>query len=342
MKKLLLLFTFTISASFFAKAQNSFEIGISGGATNYFGDLGNEPWIQTTSTRPGAAITFRNFLGSPSIGGYLYSPLSVEFRLSWNRLEYDEAMPIGSRQGFELRNYGRGIGFRNDLFGSAVHVTYTFYENPRTPLHQQHAAFFVFAGVGAYYGKPKADLFRGDIDLANRYYFWPDGTIRDVPHEGQGSNQGNVIEKDGVYETDLSEWMTEGNATSGEGKKTSPYKFINIGFPMGVGLRYGLSKKLTLSTEFGYYIFLTDWLDDVSDAYPTYAEINQNFPNDPVKQALALYISDPTGYGNSGYPGPATSRRGNPAEKDAFSYINLELAYKFELRRGLPRLWGRR
>jgi hypothetical protein len=50
----------------------------------------------------------------------------------------------------------------------------------------------------------------------------------------------------------------------------------------------------------------------------------------------------PTGYGNSGYPGPATSRRGNPAKKDAYSYLNVEIAYKFEFRKGVPRLWGAR
>src|SRR5687768_10157434 len=100
-------------------AQRSFEIGVSGGVTNYFGDLGNESWFQTTSSQPGAAITIRNFLGSSAYSGNLYRPLSMEVRFSWNRLQYDETKPIGGRQGWELRNYGRGIGFRNDLFGTA-------------------------------------------------------------------------------------------------------------------------------------------------------------------------------------------------------------------------------
>lgn len=316
-------------------------MGISGGVSNYFGDLGNESWFQTSSSQPGAAITFRNFLGSSAYSGNLYRPLSVEVRLSWNRLQYDEVKPIGGRTGWELRNYGRGIGFRNDLFGTAVHVTYTLYSNARLPLHKQHAAFFVFTGIGAYYGKPKADLFRGEIDIKNRYYIWSDGTVRDAPDEGMGSS-GNIIEKDGEYETNLADWFTEGDNYQGEASKKSTYNFINTGIPMGVGIRYGISKKLTLSTEFGYYMFFTDFIDDVSDQYPTYAEVNANFPNDPVKQALAIYISDPTGFGNSGYPSPATSPRGNPGKKDAHSYINLELAYKFEFRKGIPKLWGRR
>ncbi len=323
-----------------ASAQRSFDVGISGGITNYFGDLGNEAWFQPSSTQPGVAVTFRNFLGISGFAGNMYNPLSAEVRISWNRLQYDETSPIGDRQGFELRNYGRGIGFRNDLFGVASHVTYTFYTNPRIPLHMQGAAFFVFTGVGVYYGQPKADLFRGEIDMDNRYFYWPDGTIRDAAWEGTGS-AGNIIEKDGDYETDLIDWNTEGNKVKGESKK-GPYSLWNVGIPMGFGMRYGLSKNFTLSTEFGYYMFFTDFLDDVSDAYPTFAEINSYYPNDPVKQELALYISDPTGLGNSGYPNPATSPRGNPGKKDAFSYVSLELSYKFEFRKGVPRLWGKR
>jgi len=341
MKRLLLALT-VLSLGFSpAISQRSFEVGFSGGITNYYGDLGNESWIQTGSTQPGAAITFRNFLGSSAYSGNLYRPLSMEVRFSWNRLQYDETKPIGNREGWELKNYGRGISFRNDLFGTAVHVTYTLYSSPRLPLYKQHAAFFVFTGVGAYYGKPKADLFRGEVDINNRYYVWSDGTIRDGAETGLGSSA-NIIKKDGEYETNLADWYTEGKDYQGETGKANMYKFINIGIPMGFGMRYGISKKVTLSTEFGYYMFFTDYLDDVSDAYPTYAEVNANFPNDPVKQELALYITDPTGFGNGGYPGPATSQRGNPAKKDAHSYVNIEIAYKFDFHKGIPKLWGRK
>ncbi len=339
MRKQLLLVLVFLSGTPFLFAQKSFELGFSGGITNYFGDLGNEAWFQAASTQPGATVTIRNFLGGSKYTGNLYRPISLEVRLSWNRLQYDETEPIDGRDGYELRNYGRGISFRNDLFGLATLVTYTIYSNPKMPLYNQQAALFLFTGAGVYYGQPKADLFRGDIDMNNKYFYWPDGTVRDAEYEGTGS-AGNIIQKDGDYETNLSEWYTEGGIKNGEGEKVSPYSLWHVGIPFGLGVRYGISKKITLSTEFGYYYFFTDFLDDVSDAYPTYDEINRNFPNDPIKQELALYISDPTGKGTTGYPGPATSPRGNPGKNDGFSYVSLELAYKFELRKGVPKLWG--
>ncbi|HNC34196.1 MAG TPA: hypothetical protein PLZ26_08765, partial [Bacteroidia bacterium] len=142
---------FTISTS----AQSNIEIGISGGATNYFGDLGNNEVLQSTSTRPGGAITIRNFLNSPAKTGYQYQPLSVEARFSWHRIGYDETKSIGDKKGYQLRNYGRGLSFRTDVYGVSTHVSYTLYANKRKPLYAQGAAMYFYAGVGIYYARPK-------------------------------------------------------------------------------------------------------------------------------------------------------------------------------------------
>ncbi|MCZ2278418.1 MAG: hypothetical protein LC117_10870 [Bacteroidia bacterium] len=325
-----------ITSSF---SQTTFEIDVAAGVTNYFGDLGNERVLQTTSTNPGVAITFRNLMTRGELTGYQYNPLSYEVRLSWHRLGYDETKAIGGMDGFELRNYGRGLNFRNDVFGASAHITYTFYHNRRLPLYNQPAVMYLFAGAGAFFGKPKADLFRGDIHLENRYYFWPDGTTRDMPYN---AGYGNIIKKDGVYETDLSKWVTETGQGSGETAGKSKYAHTHLAIPFGFGFRLGVSRLLTASLEFGYYYFFTDYLDDVSDAYLTYSDLDRLFPNDPEMQKLAMYISDPTGYGTNGFPGPATSPRGNPKKNDAYSFINLGLAYKFKLSSEKIRFLGRK
>jgi hypothetical protein len=332
MKKILFCSILVLTCVFQAFSQRQFEVGFSAGITNYFGDLGNDDLVQTTSTRPGMAVTFRNFLGKPKYG-YEYHPFNVEARFSWHRIGYDETKPIGGRKGYQLRNYGRGIGFRTDVLGTSVHVTYTLYADRRKNLSQQHAALFLFTGAGLYYAQPKADLFRGSVDPDNRYFFWNDGTIRDQP---ESTGRGNIIEKDGTYETNLKDWHTEGQGSKGEMSRKKEYSYLHFGIPFGMGIRYGLGKKTTLSLEFGYYKFLTDYLDDVHNSYLTYDEINYLYPNNPEKQELAKYISDPTGRGTIGYPGPATSARGNPETNDGYSFINLEIAYTFSFD---PRKW---
>jgi hypothetical protein len=101
-----------------------------------------------------------------------------------------------------------------------------------------------------------------------------------------------------------------------------------------------MSRTITLSAEFAVYYFLTDYLDDVSSRYATSSEIEKNFPNDPVKQELATYISDPTGRGTDGtLLTPPTSRRGNPKYSDMYTYISLEVAYHFQL--SFKEIYGR-
>jgi hypothetical protein len=322
MKKPLLLLVlsfFTITTY-----SQSLNLGIASGITNYFGDLGNDEFFQASSTAPGVAITVRNIIQPKQVSGNAYSRVNVEARLSWHRIGYDETAAIGERRGWDLRNYGRGLSFRSDIVGFSSHVTYTFYPNRRLPLHRQHACMFVFAGLGVYHSRPKADLFNGDISLDNRYHYGDDGNLYNAP---LSSGQAEVIEKDGIYETDLMDWHTEAQGFTGENYQKQNYSPWHIGIPMGVGFRYGLNKKLNFSVEFGYNKFFSDYLDDVSDAYPTYDQISQMYPGDFEKQELAKYISDPTGWGNGGVEGPSTSQRGNPNISDSYSFINLEISY---------------
>ena len=76
-------------------------------------------------------------------------------------------------------------------------------------------------------------------------------------------------------------------------------------------------------------MFLTDMLDDVSDRYATYDEIDAAYST-TGEQGLARYISDPTGWGTNGEIGIVTSQRGNPALLDSFSFFSLEVSYKFK------------
>ena len=325
MRKLYILFLGVV-LSFNTYGQQSLDIGFAAGTTNYFGDLGNEEFFQKSSMSPGIAITVRNFISPSEVSGMKYSPFNIEARLSWHRIQYDETNSVAGKSGSELRNYGRGLGFRNDLVGFSSHLSYTYYPNRRLPLYKQSMAFFAYTGIGIYYGRPKADLFKGNVDIDNRYFFWSDGTIRD---QAQSSGQGNVIEKDGEYETDLIDWRTEGQGSFDETVKSKKmYTPWHIGIPFATGFRYGLNKNITLSVEFGYYYFFTDYLDDASKAYATHKQIDQHFAGDPVKQEIAKYISDPTGLGTDGFVGPRTSRRGNPKLNDTYSFINFEFAYK--------------
>ncbi|MCB0792158.1 MAG: hypothetical protein H6595_12455 [Flavobacteriales bacterium] len=311
-------------------AQRTMEVGVSSGVTHYYGDLGNvDGPVQWNSMRPGMAITVRDFLNNKK--RYVTRALNVEGRFSWHRIGYNEVDPVMDMEGLELKHWKRGLNFRNDLFGLSTHLVLNAYREPYQPLFKQKFFAYFYIGVGLFYGRPKADLFHGGQDLANAYYYWEDGTIRDAP---RGTPDAHIIEQDGTYETDLYSWVTEGSTAGGEGstlERTSPW---HIGIPMGMGLRYMVTRKISVGMEFSYYAFFTDKLDDVSDRYATYDEIAETYPSDPEQQMIARYVSDPTGFGSDGTTGYRTSKRGNPELPDALSYLNLEISYKFKRRPG--------
>ena len=306
-------------------AQRHIEVGLSSGVTHYYGDLWNwDGQVQWNSTRPAMALTFRDFFNNPK--RYVTRSLTMECRLSWHRIGYVETEATDDKHGADLHNWRRGLNFRNDLFGLSTHIVLNAYREPYTPLFKQRFFMFFFTGVGVFYGRPKADLFRGDPSLENRYFYWDDGTIRDQP---RGTPGANVVTMDGDYETDLYSWVTEGSGKAGEGnvqKRPSPW---HIGVPMGVGIRYMVTKQVSIGAEFSYYMFISDMLDNVSERYATYDEIGAAYPNDSTMQFLSRYISDPTGWGTNGFINNQTSRRGNPGLPDNFSYLSFEVSYKF-------------
>ncbi|MFT3885483.1 MAG: hypothetical protein QM724_08655 [Flavobacteriales bacterium] len=308
-----------------ALAQRNLEVGFSSGLTQYYGDLGNyKGQMQWNSMRPAMALTFRDFFNNPK--RYVTRSVTMETRLSWHRIGYNEVEPTGGMSGIELRNFRRGLNFRNDLFGLSTHLVLNAYREPYTPLFKQKFFMYFYIGVGVFYGRPKGDLFRGSPDLANRYYYWDDGTICDRP---RGSANGQVIQQDGKYETDLYSWATEGSSpTEGTARiRPSPW---HVAIPMGMGIRYMVTKRVSVGAEFSYYMFMTDLLDAVSDRYATYNEIGKAYPGDSTAQYMARYISDPTGWGTDGTLGIRTSRRGNPGLPDTFSYFMFEVSYKFK------------
>lgn len=311
-------------------AQRNIEIGVAQGVTGYYGDLGNiDGNMQWNSIRPGMSITIRDFLNNKK--RYITRSLTTEARISWFRTGYEERDPIAGMEYSELRNYKRGLGFRNDLVGASGHLVLNAYKEPYQALFTQRLFMYFQIGLGVYYGRPKADLFRGEADPSNRYYFWDDGTVRDAP---VGTPNANEIERDGKYETDLYQWVTEGGAGAGEASRRYRISPWHVAMPMGFGVRYMVTRQMSVGMEFQYIMFTDDHIDDVSDRYATYDEIANAYPNDARRQAMARYISDPTGQGSDGTQGIFTSRRGNPGLLDAISFLNFEVSYKFKRKPG--------
>lgn len=136
---------------------------------------------------------------------------------------------------------------------------------------------YLFVGIGAFHFNPRA-------------YNGPGGTygLRELGTEGQG-----LAGYPGFYST------------------------VAVEFPLGVGFKYALNKKITMSGEFCYRPSGTDYLDDVSTNYPSKAALDARNP----QTAKFTFM------GNGPYPTNPTLNRGNASNKDGFYTTQVKVAY---------------
>ena len=111
---------------------------------------------------------------------------------------------------------------------------------------------------------------------------------------------------------------TEGQNISGD-QYAKPYKLTQLAVPLGFGVAVQLARHFRLKAEFCHRLLFTDYLDDVSAAYPDLEALSST-PNGKLAAALSSRRL------NGKYPGTNT-QRGNPKYKDAYSTIGFTLIY---------------
>lgn len=116
----------------------------------------------------------------------------------------------------------------------------------------------------------------------------------------------------------LRELHTEGQTVVADRK---PYGTTAFSFPIGFGMKYAVSEKITLSAEFSYRFTTTDYLDDVST---TYVGIDK-FPPVGGNPSLGSILQDRSF--ETGVPiGIEGRQRGFSKQKDQFSIIELGIS----------------
>ncbi|HTL80951.1 MAG TPA: DUF6089 family protein [Bacteroidia bacterium] len=102
--------------------------------------------------------------------------------------------------------------------------------------------------------------------------------------------------------------------TEGQSKA---YMRTQISIPFGAGFRTNLAKRIGLVAEWGMRKTFTDYLDDVSTTYADPAVLYAN--GGPIAVALADRSATPNDVGR---------QRGNPRNKDWYSFAGLTLTFQ--------------
>lgn len=114
--------------------------------------------------------------------------------------------------------------------------------------------------------------------------------------------------------------MIDGTTTT-----TSKFRKVAASIPFGIGVKYSLSKRIGVAAEWRWHYAITDWLDDCHGYYPRYKSGNE-----------AVQYADPTGFvaDANGDNEISHIQRGNSADNDWYSYLNVSITYKFNLPNG--------
>jgi hypothetical protein len=114
---------------------------------------------------------------------------------------------------------------------------------------------------------------------------------------------------------DLQPLGTEGQGSEINSKE---YKLNQLSIPLGIGLRWNITKRICLSLEYGIRKTFTDYLDDVSGYYVDPTDLSRE------NGALAAYFADMSTDGVQ----RAGSLRGNPKNKDWYSFSGLAVTIR--------------
>lgn len=112
---------------------------------------------------------------------------------------------------------------------------------------------FISLGVTGFEFLSKTDLKDKD---GNTYYYWRDGSIKDMPEGSANAQYAKDLVKDYYYETDIRERNADG---------FGKYQEIAWSFPIGAGVIMKVTDRVDLKLNFQYFFSTTDYLDGVSN-----------------------------------------------------------------------------
>jgi len=321
--------------------QYRYDIFAGIGTSNFMGDLGGGASdaahflgvrdLDATATRPGFHVGMRY---------KLLSMVTTKVQFNYAFLNGND-----SRSG-SFGRYTRNLAFRTPIYELSTQLEYFFLPEKVSSRYQISSGFrnllsaYVFVGVGAFYFNPKA---KGPD---NKWY-----ALQPLGTEGQGwvSDYYSYVGSNGTIVGTRSE-ATDSILV----KVKKPYSRVALALPLGIGIKYTLTRYISLGVELSARYTSTDYLDDASGNYFNFEDaVDRNLiPGNKDDYALNTYFADrhytvvnydtqeviaPDESGWSAYP-LGRGMRGSASYNDAYMFLNITVYYKLSsTRSGLPK-----
>ena len=262
-----------------------FEIGASVGAMNCLTDIGGAKGV-------GKRFVKDLNLGTTSASGGVFinaiykNAVALRLEGAFGKISAnDNVLKNVDPLDIAFQRYNRNTSFRSKIteisLVTELHPLFIFINYESRESDPPQLSPYLLAGVGYYTFNPQTELNGKWIDL------------QPLSTEGQGFK---------------------------EYPDRKVYKLQQINIPVGIGLKYELSRMVNVRGEFVYRVLQTDYLDDVSTTYVDPTLYSNYFTGTKLANAVILsdrQITKVTGPGG---------KRGSPKQNDAFFSVNLKLS----------------
>ncbi|MBN2347543.1 MAG: hypothetical protein JXJ22_01825 [Bacteroidales bacterium] len=206
-------------------------IGIGGGLFSYFGEVKNN--------------TNSFMLGSPGFNVNVSTFIDNKHYFRGNFFLITGTVTGNERSYSDLN---RNFNFQSSIYAFGINLNYDFdhfYKKDRT-LHP-----FISIGVETMTFNSKIDSLDG---AGNKYYYWSDGTIRDLVESPSNYESSRFLDRDFNYETNLRDYDW------GLGQ----YPQYSFAIPVEVGLDFWITYRFMVRVATSYHYTFTDLIDHVS------------------------------------------------------------------------------
>ena len=204
------------------------EIGI--GRMAFYGDVGSN--FSTYNPLVGNVGAHFRF-GAP-----LYHFLDFDAYAMYGKLSMSESTGL------------RRLNFSSQIRLMGAGLTYNF-GNFLKPGH--NIAPYVSVGIAGFEFLSKTDLFDG---AGNRYHYWNDGTIRNLPETAPNAADAIEIQRDYEFESDIRKLDEDGFGT---------YPERSWAIPVGVGATLNLTDHFRLRIGTEMFFTFTNYIDGVTE-----------------------------------------------------------------------------
>jgi hypothetical protein len=248
-------------------------VSIGYGVLNFFGDVKNSSRLPVT--------------GNPAFRANVTTYIDNNRYFAANFYFLGGSLTVEQRS---ISDLDRNLNFSSEIFSIGVSARYEFGH-----LIPPEMRFRPYIGLGLEQlnFNTKGDLFTG---TGERYYYWPDGSIRSLPDNEPGAALPLV--RDYVYETDLRSWERNQHGLG-------DYNPRSLAIPLEIGFTLKVSQRVFFSLGTAYHYTLTDFIDHVSyegtsikgnkgnDAFMfTHASLHFDMFSDPATRTVELLYAD--------------------------------------------------